>query len=102
MTKRMSGLQHIHVADPDIIIYTDSSTVGWSVTDGNNPSGVRWKADEINHINVLELKAISIGVHTYCMGKHVRVMSDKITAVSYVNNKGKIKSEFFNQIAKEP
>ena len=98
----MCYVQHIHVSDPDITIYTNSSTLGWSVTDGNNPSGVRWKADEINHINVLELKAISIGVQTYCMGKHVRVMSDKITAVSYVNNKGKIKSEFFNQIAKEP
>ena len=28
-------------------------------------------------------------------------MSDNITAVSYVNNKGRIKSEFCNKIAKE-
>ena len=45
----MSSLQHVHVPDPDITIYTDSSTLGWGVTDGNNPSGGRWKADEINH-----------------------------------------------------
>ena len=53
---------------------------------------------------MLELKAIFIGVQTYCKGKnykHVRVMSDNITAVSYVNNKGGIKSEFCNKIAKE-
>ena len=53
---------------------------------------------------MLELKAILIGVQTYCKRKkykHVRVMSDNITAVSYVNNKGGIKSEFCNKIAKE-
>ena len=91
ITNIMSSLQHIHVPDPDITIYTDSSTLGWGVTDGKNPSGGRWKAEEINHINVLELKAILIGVQTYCKGKnykHVRVMSDNITTVSYVNNKG--------------
>ena len=100
----MSSFQHVHVPDPDINIYTDSCTLGWGVTDGKNPSGDRWKADEINHINVHELKAILIGVHTYCKRKnykHVRVMSDNITAVSYVNNKGGINSEFCNKIAKE-
>ena len=89
--------------NPDITIYTDSSTLGWGVTDGKNPSGGRWKADKINHINVLELKAILMGVQTYCKGKnykHVRVMSDNITAVSYVNNKGAIKSEFCNKNCK--
>ena len=104
ITNIMSSFQHICLPDPDITIYTDSSTIGSGVTDGYNPSGGRWKADEINHINVLELKAIFIGVLTYCKGKnykHVRVMSDNITAVSYVNNKGRIKSEFCNEIAKE-
>ena len=56
--------------DPDITIYTDSSTLGWAVTDGRNSSGGRWKADEINHINVLELKTILIGTQTYCKGKN--------------------------------
>ena len=91
ITNIMSSLQHIHVPDPDITIYTDSSTLGWGVTDGKNPSGGRWKADEINHINVLELKAIFIGVQAYCKAKnykHVRVMSDNITPLYYVNNKG--------------
>ena len=69
-------LQHIHVPNPDITIYIDSSTLGWDVIDGNNPLGGRWKADEINHINVLKLKVIFIGVQRYYKGKnykHVRV-----------------------------
>ena len=44
-----------------------------------------------------------VGVQTHCKGKnykHVRVISDNITAVSYVNNKGGVKSEFSNKIAK--
>ena len=53
---------------------------------------------------MLQLKAIFIGVQTHCKGKnykHVSVMSDNITAVSYVNNKSGIKSEFCNEIAKK-
>ena len=91
------------MSDPDITIYTNPSTLGWGVTDGNNPSGGRCKAGEINHINVLELKAIFIGVQTYCKRKnckHVRLVSDNIAAVSYVNDKGRIKSEFCNEISK--
>ena len=41
ITKIMSSLQHIHVPDPDITIYTDRSTLEWGVKDGNNPSGGR-------------------------------------------------------------
>ena len=59
ITNIMFSLQHIHAPDLDITIYADSSTLGSGVTDGNNPSGRRWKADEINHINVPELKKYS-------------------------------------------
>lgn len=65
----MSTLQHIHVHDPDITIYTDSSTLGWGVTGGNNPSRGRLKADKTNHIHVLALKVISIGLQIYCKEK---------------------------------
>ena len=95
----MSSHQHIHVPYLDITIYTDSSTLGWGVTDGNNPSGGGWKADEI-----IDLKAIFIGVQTCSRGKnykHLRVMSDNKTAISYVNNKEEIKSKFCNEIAKK-
>ena len=104
ITKIMSTLQRIYVLDPDINIYNNSSTLGWGITDANNPSGGKWKADEINHINALELKAIIIGVQKYCKGKsykYVRVMPDNRTAVSYVNNKVGNKSEICNETAKK-
>ena len=41
ITNIMFSFQHIHVPDPDITIYTDSSTLGWGVTDEYNPSGGR-------------------------------------------------------------
>ena len=66
----MCSLQYIHVPDRDITVYTDSRTLGWGVTDRNNPPIARWKEEEINHINVLELKAIFIGVQTYSKRKN--------------------------------
>ena len=47
-------LQYIRVPDPDIIIHTDSSILGWNLTDGKSPSSGRWKADDISHINVVD------------------------------------------------
>ena len=55
--------------DPEITVYTNSSTLGWGVTDKKNLSGGRWKTNETNHINVLKLKAIFIGVQIYCKEK---------------------------------
>ena len=36
ITNTICSLQHIHVPDPDITIYSVSSTLAWGVTDGNN------------------------------------------------------------------
>ena len=47
------SFQHNHVSDPDIIIYTDSSLLGWGVTYGNNPSAGGCKADQINQLMCL-------------------------------------------------
>ena len=41
ITNILCNIQHIHVPDLDITIYTDSTTLGWGVTDGKNPSGVQ-------------------------------------------------------------
>lgn len=104
ITNIKSSLQHFYALDPDITIYNDSSTLRWGIIDANNPSEGKWKADKINHIKALELKAIIIGVQKYCKGKnykYVRVMSDNGTAVSYVNNKERNKSEICNETVKE-
>ena len=50
------------------------------------------------------IEKIFTGVQTYYKEKsykYVRVKSDNITAICYINNKGEIKSEFCNQTAKE-
>ena len=56
----------LNIPDPDITIYTEASLTGWGITDGKTPSGGRWNENEIAHTNVLELKAIQIGISTYC------------------------------------
>lgn len=94
----------IDIPNPDITIYTDASHIGWGITDGITPSGGRWDENEKAHINVLELKAIQIGILTYCKNrifKHARIMSDNTTAITYINKKGGLKSSECNKIAKE-
>ena len=56
------------------------------------------------HINVLKLKAAFVGIRTYYHRrsyKHIRVMSDRSTAIACINNKGGIKVKKRNEIAKE-
>ena len=92
------------IPKPDINIFTDARETGWGITDGHNPSGGQWAEYERMHINALELKAVFIGIRTYCHNrscKHIRVMSDSSTAIAYINNKGGIKSKKCNEIAKE-
>ena len=94
----------LNIPDPDIIIYTDTSLTGWGITDGKTPSGGRWDENEITHRNVLELKAIHFGGSTYSKDKnfkHIGIMSDNSTAISYINKKGGQKSHDCNKIAKE-
>ena len=71
------------------------------ITDGISPSRWLWHKAEFQHINVLELKAIKIGIYTYCKNKdflHVKVMGYNVTAISYVNDMGGIKSQTCNKI----
>lgn len=56
------------------------------------------------NINVLDLKAVLIGICTDCCNrsyKHIRVVSDSSTEIAYINNKGGINSEKCNDISKE-
>ena len=60
--------------------------------------------NEIIHVNVLDLKSIQSGVFTYCKDKnfkHIRIMSNNITATSSINKKGGLKSHECNNTAKE-
>ena len=88
----------IHVT----ILHTDASLTGWGITDGISPSRGLWHKAELDHINVLELKPIEIGIYTYCKNKNfllVRVLCDNVAAIACINKMGGIKSETCNNIA---
>ena len=97
-----NSCHHINIPNPDITIYTDASLTGLGITDVIFPPRGLWHMAELEHINVLELKAIEIGIYTYCKNKdflHVRVICDNVTATSYVNNMTGMKSQTCNNIA---
>ena len=53
---------------------------------------------------MLELKPIQFSVLTYCKDnsfKHIRIMYDNTTAISYIDKKGGLKSHDCNKIANE-
>ena len=83
-------------------MHTDAGLTGWKITNGISSSRGLWHKTELDHINVLKLKIIVIGIYTYCKNKnflHVRVMCDNVTPIAYINNMGGIKSETCNNIA---
>eukprot|EP00794_Sanderia_malayensis_P014639 gene14639-16158_t len=88
----------------DLTLYTDASHKGWGATDGTTPTGGRWHEEDLDHINVLELKAIKFAILAFCRGKqfqHIRIMSDNTTAIAYINNMGGTKSKTCNILAQE-
>ena len=91
-----NSCQHINnIPNPDITTHTDTSLIGWGITNEITPSRGLWHKAELDHINDhIELKAIEIGIYcTYCKNKNffARVMCDNITAIAYINNMGGIK-----------
>ena len=95
----------VHIIKKDVAatLCTDASNLGWGATLNNSECGGRWGADEANnHINVLELKAILLGLQSLARdlkGSHILVKSDNTTAVAYVKNMGGCKSPNCNTVA---
>ena len=77
---------------PDLHLYSDTSSSGWGahILD-QNVSGV-WSAQEkLLHINLLEMKALFLGLQAFqedVAGHHVTAMCDNSTVVAYVNKQG--------------
>ncbi|XP_031555133.1 uncharacterized protein LOC116292034 [Actinia tenebrosa] len=89
--------------NPDIVIKSDASNLGWGAIYGEQKAGGRWMSSEATlHINVLELKAAFFALKCFCSNldtQHVRIFIDNTTAVSYINNMGGSKSVFLNSLA---
>ena len=89
---------------PEIEICTDASRQGWGAHRGSNETGGHWSEVEFqDHINVLELRAILFGLQSLCpeSGVHVRVMTDNVTALTYVKNMGGVRSMQCNAVARQ-
>ena len=73
-------------------IQTDASLQGWGAVFGKNKTQGRWNSDEsVQHINVLELKAIYFALKSLCEDQsqiQICVYTDSAVAVSYINSRG--------------
>ena len=90
--------------EPTIVISTDSSKFQWGAKRDDIGTGGHWNVLECEeHINILEIKAILLGIKALCPNvekTHIRVNSDNATAVAYVNKKGGCVSRKCNELAK--
>lgn len=89
---------------PKVTITTDASLLGWGAVLGERSIGGRWSAEERNnHINTLEMMAISLAIESFCSeisNNHVMIRCDNTTAVSYITNMGGIKSIACDKVSK--
>ena len=84
-------------------IRTDASKKGWGAyLEGDTTQGL-WSTTESQlHINELELMAIQFALQAFVerlSNKHVKVLCDNSTAVTYINAMGGTKSPSCNEIA---
>lgn len=80
-------------------LFADASNKGWGATLGKAVAGSQWAEKELCHINVLELKAILLGLQALCkdmVNVHIRVHSDNSTAVSCIERGGSTKIDLCN------
>ena len=75
-------------SSPDCELFTDACLTGWGASIGDVTTGGHWAQEELDHINILELKAILLGMQSLCgdrTGSHVRLRSDNTTAVACID-----------------
>ena len=76
----------------DLHLYSDASSSGWGAhLLDQNVSGVWSDQEKLLHINLLEMKALFLGLQAFqddVSGHHVTAMCDNSTVVAYVNKRG--------------
>ena len=77
---------------PDLHLYSDASCLGWGAHLLNqHVSGVWSDQEKLLHINLLEMKALFLGLQAFredVIGHHMTAMCDNSTVVTYVNKQG--------------
>ena len=79
----------LHPKDHSIQLFTDASNEGWGAhLDQSSTKGLWSDQEKRLHINVLELKAVSLALRSFkdqCQNQTVLVATDNSTVVTYVN-----------------
>ena len=77
---------------PDLHLYSDESCSGWGAHPlDQHVSGVWSDQEKLMHINLLEMKALFLGLQAFreaVIGHHVTLMCDNSTVVAYVIKQG--------------
>ena len=90
---------------PETVLKTDASKSGWGAVCDSQSTGGRWNVQESEyHINILELKAVELGLRSLCSDisgpAGIKVLCDNSTSVSYLKHKGGTKSTHCNEVAR--
>ena len=82
----------LHHKDHSIQLFTDASNEGWGAhLDQNSTKGLWSDREKRLHINVLELKVVSLALRDFrdkCQNQTVLVATDNSTVVAYINKQG--------------
>lgn len=92
----------IERSSPTMEIFTDASNDGWGAHCNGVATGGRWAPEELGeHINVLELRAVLLGLGSLCRvsNQHISVRTDNTTTMAYVKHMGGVKSPQCQNIA---
>ena len=88
--------QPLHPLHHAIQIFTDCSKEGWGAHLGDFTASGTWSVPESHlHINLLELKAVLLGLKRFqhmVQGKVVLVATDNTTVVAHINKEGGMRS----------
>ena len=82
----------LHPKDHSIQLFTDASNEGWGAhLDQSSAKGLWTDQEKRLHINVLELKAVSLALRSFkgqCQNQTVLVVTDNSTVVACINKQG--------------
>ena len=100
----MTG-QPLSIPPPSLILQSDASMEGWGVNFGDLSFSGRWSQQGKGlHINLLELRAIRLGlqeVEEEIVGRSIGIMADNSTALAYLQKQGGTISSSLNKEAQE-
>ena len=93
----------IQTQEPDMVIETDASMMGWGAVCAGVRTGGLWSQSENrNHINYLELLAATFAVKSFAKltkNAHILLKMDNSTAIFYVNRMGGTHSPKLSNLA---